>query len=474
MILLLLLHFLTQSNRGGDASPIHLMERQTDISCNNPNNCRNVWNVIWSCLSTVFLCTWVTLHPNITIPPETRGMRWFGARMCHLRHFLKNKLVLFLWALFVPEYILGWSIRQHLAAGDIQQECYTRQTSTHKHLVPVRKWTRAHGFFVVMGGFHLYTLPDGAASIAFPPESSITSNFVLPLPGHSREGETAERPLGFKDLSPCALAYLAPTGTELTDRSKADVIAKTLVLLQTLWFVAQCIARGAEHLPLTELEIVTLAYAMINLFTYYFWWDKPKDVQCPIRVYKAGVDNSSKPGDATEIEERTEWGKGLLRIFTRTFVYVLAGQDDFFRLSEETQVPMFWSGKPGGKIEGRAMFGASVLGMAFAAIHFIAWNSEFPSQIELLLWRTSCVTMVAVPLAVTILCGIWEVDPEIGARTWSIVAVTLGVVACTLPLIVLLYLFARIATLVMAFTTLREMLSDAFKIVDWAILIPHL
>jgi hypothetical protein len=82
--------------------------------------------------------------------------------------------------------------------------------------------------------------------------------------------------------------------------------------------------------------------------------------------------------------------------------------------------------------------------------------------------------MVAVPLAVTILCGIWEVDPEIGARTWSIVAVTLGVVACTLPLIVLLYLFARIATLVMAFTTLREMLSDAFKIVDWAILIPHL
>ena len=43
-----------------------------------------------------------------------------------------------------------------------------------------------------------------------------------------------------------------------------------------------------------------------------------------------------------------------------------------------------------------------------------------------------------------------------------------------LPLTVLLYIFARISTLVIAFTTLRALPLDAFRTVDWATFIPHL
>ena len=62
-----------------------------------------------------------------------------------------------------------------------------------------------------------------------------------------------------------------PTKAEIQDRSKSDSLAKTLVLIQTLWFVMQCIARRLERLPTTELEIVTLAYGAISfgMFIYH-------------------------------------------------------------------------------------------------------------------------------------------------------------------------------------------------------------
>ncbi|KAF8204608.1 hypothetical protein BJ912DRAFT_2482 [Pholiota molesta] len=74
------------------------------------------------------------------------------------------------------------------------------------------------------------------------------------------------------------------TKAEITDRSKGNVIVKGLVFLQTLGFVVQSTARLAKGLPLTELEVVTLAFAMLNCITYGLWWDKPQNVCVPIRI----------------------------------------------------------------------------------------------------------------------------------------------------------------------------------------------
>ena len=48
-----------------------------------------------------------------------------------------------------------------------------------------------------------------------------------------------------------------PTVTveEIEDRSKADGFSKTIALGQTLWFVAQCLARRAQHLDLMALKV---------------------------------------------------------------------------------------------------------------------------------------------------------------------------------------------------------------------------
>jgi hypothetical protein len=51
---------------------------------------------------------------------------------------------------------------------------------------------------------------------------------------------------------------------EIKDKSKGDALTKGLVLIQTTWFLLQCVARGVQHLSLTELEFPTAAFALLN------------------------------------------------------------------------------------------------------------------------------------------------------------------------------------------------------------------
>lgn len=89
-------------------------------------------------------------------------------------------------------------------------------------------------------------------------------------------------------------ALIPPSEEEIKDRSKADSVSKLIVLVQTLWFVMQCIARHINHLPIAELEVATLAYTIPILGIYVCWWNKPLRVTHPIRISKYVWDNPSK------------------------------------------------------------------------------------------------------------------------------------------------------------------------------------
>ena len=75
------------------------------------------------------------------------------------------------------------------------------------------------------------------------------------------------------------------TAAEIEDRSKGDTLWKIIAILQTSWFIIQCIARGQQRLALTELELVTLALASLNAVTFAIWWHKPLGVQEPVKIY---------------------------------------------------------------------------------------------------------------------------------------------------------------------------------------------
>lgn len=75
-----------------------------------------------------------------------------------------------------------------------------------------------------------------------------------------------------------------PSEEDILDRSKTDSFSKMIVLGQTLWFIMQCIARHLQHLPITQLEIATLAYTTAIVGAYVCWWHKPLGIVQPVRV----------------------------------------------------------------------------------------------------------------------------------------------------------------------------------------------
>ncbi|KAG2069363.1 hypothetical protein BDR04DRAFT_1101655 [Suillus decipiens] len=110
-----------------------------------------------------------------------------------------------------------------------------------------------------MGGFMLYVNEK--------PHLTLRPDYILKL---KREGHVD-----------------APTSTEkqIQDKSKGNLISKGLVILQVAWFLMQLITRAIYHLEITQLEVGTLAFAILNFLTYAFWWNKPLDVQCSHPVY---------------------------------------------------------------------------------------------------------------------------------------------------------------------------------------------
>ena len=120
------------------------------------------------------------------------------------------------------------------------------------------------------------------------------------------EGEIAKGVLTPKRFSELLTAgkieFPTITVEEIEDRSKADGFSKTIALGQTLWFVAQCIARVAQHLDLTLVELLTLSLAVLNGLMYILWWNKSLDVRCPVRVYLLYTPSEpSEPNEARHL-----------------------------------------------------------------------------------------------------------------------------------------------------------------------------
>ena len=99
-------------------------------------------------------------------------------------------------------------------------------------------------------------------------------------------------------LTPAGLKLLAERGHfievsdgDIRDKSKADILAKCLVILQVSWIALQSISRKATGCPLSPLEIHTLVHAACASVMYILWFQKPLDIQAPTIVSKAGFEN---------------------------------------------------------------------------------------------------------------------------------------------------------------------------------------
>ena len=79
-------------------------------SCSDPDGCRSLWDIIRSCGLTMLLCIWASVHTNIPSPDE----RWPKIAV--------RRAGIVLAALFMPELIIAWALRQRMAAVRLAEE----------------------------------------------------------------------------------------------------------------------------------------------------------------------------------------------------------------------------------------------------------------------------------------------------------------------------------------------------------------
>ncbi|KAG2357370.1 hypothetical protein BDR07DRAFT_1612543 [Suillus spraguei] len=283
----------------------------TQDVANSPssNSTRSLWEIIWSCAATLFACTWTAIHPNI--PGMDEGKFTVNSR----------RLGIMLMALIAPELMITWATAQFISARstaknfndvfgaqldqargnhpDTEESAATSlrefptsdgTNSSHVSAPRVagrkfRGWTVTHGFFAWMGGFMLYVNDEPRGPLT-PDE---LERFV--------DEESVEMPVIAEE--------------DIEDRSKGDALSKGIAILQLAWFVLQLVARYVQNLPMTLLELDTLAVAALTCIAYGFWWKKPKDVGRPQVVYWKNTASPPSKLDYEEVDElfcSKDWG----------------------------------------------------------------------------------------------------------------------------------------------------------------------
>ena len=104
----------------------------SNSACICPANQRSIWDILWSCLATIFACSWVSVHLNIPAPNESSCRIFF------------RRLELMFWAVIGPEMIIVWAFRQWLGARHLEKlyrgEILSLMCSIHPQILIILFW----------------------------------------------------------------------------------------------------------------------------------------------------------------------------------------------------------------------------------------------------------------------------------------------------------------------------------------------
>ena len=267
-------------------------------------------------------------------------------------------------------------------------------------------------------------------------------------------------------LSPFYRALLANVDEQdILDKSKTDSFSKAIALCQILWFLTACIARSIDHLPVTPLEIMTIAFATLNVIMYLIWWQKPLNVQRPIIIHASNL-SDLQPDQA----EQDKWSlkyRILRMIMNRRSGSSLEAGELSDPVSDPVSDHRLWL----------ATAVSTIMAMIFGAVHMAAWNSRFPSLIERMLWSCSALIAVIVPMLCAVIWSISysSIQSLLQKRVTMIPLFKLFTFfqIYALPLLTLLYILARLLLLVLPFILLRDLPPASYCTISWTQYLPH-
>ncbi|EIW76453.1 hypothetical protein CONPUDRAFT_76794 [Coniophora puteana RWD-64-598 SS2] len=458
----------------------------------SPDTQRTLWNIIVTCLLTIFACVYTAIHPNLPSPYDSQ------------RQIMRRSIATMAVAVFAPELIVAWAARQFITAcsfakamndsledldlGDRERlqlpmlrepvDCEaqgykatktcSKTNKLFKQIIdtpvqslrryvdrqfpvlamfthPASPWTATHGFYACMGGFMVYYKSQ--------PWSAIT-------PSKLRE-----------HLLNGSIGPIETTEKDINDCSKGNVLSKGLVVLQVIWFIVQLAARHINGLAITQIEIGTMASALLCVATYALWWHKPLNVRQPRRLdwrldevpprdLHVGVcgmaDNVLMDEYLSSLSLPAKWVASLRFNSLKLIGYSIGNQR--FRIETlggdeiiMSGISSFTQGEPS------LFLMIGFLGsVSFGLVHVSAWWFQFPTRVEQILWWTSSlVILFSGPIMVCVGAVFTELIDAIVA-------------------VFFVYILARAAIIAIMFTSLRSLPSSAYVTIEWAELLPHL
>ncbi|KAI1114193.1 hypothetical protein F5Y14DRAFT_415710 [Nemania sp. NC0429] len=360
---------------------------------------RSTLMIIENCLFTIIACTWSIQHLNVQGPAET----WWQTfpRKCKWTAF----------SVFFPEVLMAHAILEFvMAVGDMrilskeglldddppwffrylrrppsprdmeasQYNSLSRFRQPEQKDVP--KWTLTHCYFANMGGFYMRddvsrssTLNDGSSTTPPAPITTTKQPVRLMTTRHFVEyREYIDIPKLSED--------------DLKDKSKTDYFTKGIAVLQISQLLLSLIVRHVRRLEFSQLEALTLPFAICGILTYICAWYKPQNVQRPIEVTLRHLDDVPGP----KMQGRTF--DSLWRILTNS-----EAKGD--RLLPE-RIPNDNIPRSNEHETHYALYVLTALTAGFGSLHAVAWNFEFPTFTEQLLWKIATLVSTVVPPAV--------------------------------------------------------------------------
>jgi hypothetical protein len=239
-----------------------------------------------------------------------------------------------------------------LAGGDVSKRAWAEN----------RTWTLVHSFYANMGGL-LYTLsPYGHEPIIHP----LTTNDIVYNSDH---------------LYSCPLQDLILEKKDIEDKSKADWLLKAIAISQIIWLILNVAARGITKLPITQLEIATVAFSFVAIVTYVANWWKPKDI-VTVTVLR-------RPASLAFAEKFSQSFRCFVDGLLAPSKSTKSSYHRRYRIKNsiiwmEGDIPLIW-----------VLMALS--SMVFGGLHCLAWKFDFPSNAELMMWRAASIASALLP-----------------------------------------------------------------------------
>lgn len=304
---------------------------------------RGTTSLLINCLATYFLCVWTAVHPDIIPNPTSLRTSLYKITLMVLSVFMAESTMLMAYGQWREARSVRKAWLDHFGLkkgkeGDIGME---------------------GGFFVVMGGIAVGEIDQR---------------------GKTRTILTAS---GFKNY--LAMGHIQETDlrkNSITDKGKAGMVVKLLVLIQAGWFVVAFFGRVATRFPVTLLEIHVVIQVFSALIAYCFWFYKPLDVNEPIHLDiplsdwvhgTALPETIDYPDDLDFITEdaRPSPLTVVLRAISVTGELMVRGN-----------LNLFW---------------VACLIAFNGACHAVAWLAQFPTITERTFWLTCSMSLCIVP-----------------------------------------------------------------------------